>query len=515
MRRFRYFFVGIFALMGVEVSSQSLNRFYLEAEEAFLEEHYEEALTLYNIILGIDSLYMDTPYKIEICKLLSDRQYKNISLFNSFRKKMQIEDKFYFYWKGRIHLEAYQFEEAIQSFQIFLRSKEKKKENVIEEVKRWLKWSTRAKEFMDNPADYEIHLLDEGINTQYAELSPIFITQNDELLFLSDRADFFGGKFQIYHTKHTGDRNWSKPTIVEDLGIFARDNASIEVVDEDGRLFYFKKDKGGNLFFSEPIRDSNGWSPPTEFDSKISATDLSSHFFINEHEDFIIFAKNVGTSKKKNLDLFRSFKDPSKGNWSKPAPLSSSVNSGYNEDSPYLSPDEKKLYFASDGHETMGGYDIFVSEVDPEKFTWSEPKNLGFPINSPDDEMHFKLNPDQVSGYFTSNRLNTFGDFDIFFFWEIHKVTIKGRIIDEETDTPITDARIFFRPLAYADLYYFSPIDENGQYQTDITADDVFVVEIKQDNGEIVELDQLEIHATDGTNTTYIKDFYVNFSKKN
>ncbi|MBC6427160.1 MAG: ankyrin repeat domain-containing protein, partial [Ekhidna sp.] len=164
---------------------------------------------------------------------------------------------------------------------------------------------------------------------------------------------------------------------------------------------------------------------------------------------------------------------------------------------------------ASDGHETMGGYDIFISELDPETLTWSAPENLGFPINSPDDELHFKLNSDLVSGYFTSNRLNTIGDYDIFFFWEIHTVKIKGRVIEGTTGAPITNARIFFRPLAYTDLYYFSILDEEGQYQTSVTAEDVFKVEIKKDDGTVTALEQFEIHATGGTNTTYIKDFFV------
>lgn len=368
---------------------------------------------------------------------------------------------------------------------------------------------------MDNPDYYEIHLLEEGINSTRAELSPVFFADKEELLFLSNRDDSNLSNYQIYHTVHEGNREWSVPTVVEGVGSFTRNNSNIEVVDEDGRLFQFRTDKGGDLFYSEPTESRNGWSSPKDFDSKISSTHLSSHFFINEHEDRIIFAKDEGTRKDENLDLFQSFKDPETGDWSKPAPFASNINSEYNEDSPYLSPDETKLYFASDGHNTMGGYDIFVSELDPESLTWSEPENLGFPINSPDDEIHFKMNPDQVSGYFTSNRLNTLGDYDIFFFWEIHTVKIKGRVIDGATGEPVTDARIFFRPVAYTDLYYFSPLDDQGQYLTSVTAEDVFVIEIKMDDGTIIELDQFEIHETGGTNTTYIKDFYLGDPKSN
>ena len=141
-----------------------------------------------------------------------------------------------------------------------------------------------------------------------------------------------------------------------------------------------------------------------------------------------------------------------------------------------------------------------------------EPINLGFPINSPDDELHFKLNTDQTSGYFTSNRLNTNGDYDIFFFWEIHKITMEGRIVDLETNEALEDAQIYFRPYEYLDMYFYSEIDENGKYAAKINSDDIFRVEIVKD-GIPIHQEDFEIHATGGTETTYLKNFFVGTKK--
>ncbi|MDE0472897.1 MAG: hypothetical protein OXH57_13285 [Ekhidna sp.] len=509
MSQYKSLIFLVLTLICGDIFSQSIQKLYTEAEETFNDEPFGEALPIYAAVTAIDSTYKDARYKREICRLMSDRQYTDMRIYNSYEEEMRAKDKFYYYWKGRIHFKKYQFEEAVQAFQVFLRSSEGISETIIEKAGQWIEWSGRAKEFMDNPARYEIYLLERGINSEYAELSPVFFAEKEELLFLSNRDVLYPNKFDVYHTIHEGGRRWSQPTIVGSIGTFIRDNSNIEVVNEDDRLFRFRTDKGGGLFFSESTDNKNNWSIPVKFDSKISSTHLSSHFFINTHEDRIIFAKNVGNKKKENLDLFQSFKNLNTGDWSRPAPFASNINSEYNEDSPYLSPDETKLYFASDGRETIGGYDVFISKLDPEALTWSAPENLGFPINSPDDELHFKLNPDLTSGYFTSNRLSTIGDYDIFFFWEIHTVKIKGRVIDGSTGNPVTNARIFFRPLAYTDLYYFSTIDENGQYQTSITAEDVFKIEIKKDDGTVTEIEQFEIHATGGTNTTYVKDFFV------
>lgn len=507
LSRFLLMFIILFAC--TDAWGQNLFKLYSNAEDAFYEESFSKALGMYREVEQYDSAYEDIQYKMEISRLLSDRQYSNMEPFIAYEEVMSVRDKFYYYWQGRILLEEYQFEEAQVSLRRFIGSSEKKSDEIIKEAERWIDWSIAAQKFMDNPEFYEVHLLEAGINTKVAELSPVYFSEKEELLFLSNRNESKPDEFQIYHTIHEGSRSWTEPKPVYNVGTFTRDNSNIEVVAEDGRLFQFRTDKGGDLFFSEPTTSKDGWSSPKEFDSKISSTHLSSHFFINEHEDRIIFAKDVGSKKKPNLDLFQSYRDPQTGKWSKPAVFAPSINSEFNEDSPYLSPDENTLYFASDGHETMGGYDIFKSEFDETSQTWSEPINLGFPVNSPDDEIHFKLNPDQMSGYFTSNRLNTYGDYDIFFFWEIHTVTIKGRVIDGPTGKPITDARLFFRPIEYTDMYFYSSIDNEGQYKTDITADDVFNVEVKMSDNTIVKIEDFEIHATGGANTTYIKDFYV------
>ena len=118
------------------------------------------------------------------------------------------------------------------------------------------------------------------------------------------------------------------------------------------------------------------------------------------------------------------------------------------------------------------------------------------------------MNENQKSGYFTSNRLNTLGDYDIFFFWEINKVNIEGRVVDNQTGQPLQDAKIFFRPYEYLDMYFFSELDQHGKYKTLINADDIFKVEISR-NGEILHSEEFEIHDYEGQTITHIKDFYL------
>ncbi len=488
--------------LAFQVDAQKVDKLFLEAEELFYEERLEEALLGYQQVLQANPSYEDADYKAEICSLLTNYREKSLNEILAFGQTKGKKDKFYHYWMGRIYVRKYMYEEAIESWKVFLKLPQFHSREITKESKLFLKDGREKLAFFENTDNYEIHQLDGGINTSGAELSPAYSEETGELLFVSSRSAE-SEDYQIYYSK-SNNRNWSEITKVDALGSFKRQHANIEVVNEDGKLFLFSPKKGGDIYFSEPSGDQ--WTAPQEFDSKITSTHLESHFFINEHEDRIIFATKT---KKNGTDLYQSYRDAQSGKWSKPAPFAEAINSLDDEDSPYLSPDEKTLYFSSTGHNSIGGYDVFKSTFDTVKLQWTKPQNLGFPINTPDDEIHFKMNSNNNSGYFSSNRLHTKGDYDIYFFWEIQKVNIEGRIFDATAKAPITDARIRFTPSQYTDEHFQSELTASGGYGTEIIADEIYFVEIIR-NHEVLFSEEFEIHETGGLNTTYIKDFVFN-----
>ncbi len=504
----RNLFCVLLFFVSLAAYSQNPENLYENAEKEFYKEELGNALLIYEKVLKKDPDFKDAEYKAEICSLLTIYREKQIDKLLAFAETHGKADRFYKYWLGRVYVSRYLFEEAVQAWREFLAAKTRKSPEIREETKDFIADARIKIDFFENTDDYEIHQLGGLINTKDSELTPVYFEEKQELLFMSSRESQGSEAFKVFHSIKQED-GWTDITEIKILGAYPEESANLQVVNEDGKLFLFKEEKKGGLYFSET---ANGrWVRPVEFDSKLGSTHIKSHFFINEHEDRIIFSTNKDV-KNKGLDLYQSFRNHETGKWSKPAPFADVINSMYDEDSPYLSPDEKTLYFSSNGHASIGGFDVFRTEFDSMSLTWSEPENLGFPINSPDNEVHFKLNIDGTSGYFSSDRLHSKGEFDIYFFWEIEKINIEGRVFDVAAKMPIDDAVIRFTPSQYTDEHFKSELDPNGKYKTEIISDEIYLVEILR-NGKTIFTDNFEIHETGGVNTTYIKDFLFNQPK--
>lgn len=485
-------------------SAQKEAGLYAKAEEQFQTGSLEDAMRYYKEVAGLDPQYQDVPYKLEICSLMtSSGDDKSLNTFLSFENSYGVQDDHYFYWLGQIYTRRYMISEAIRAFEQFQQQVSYTGSANEESTQALIAHSRDLKAYFDNPDNYEIHQLETPVNSAYAELSPVYFEQGGELLFASNRAGSGETPFRVYYTKKTGLNSWLPLKEVTTLGTFSRKNANIEIVNEDGKLFTFREDNGGDLYYSQASGDN--WTLPVEFDSRVSNNHIASHFFINEHEDRIIFS----SEEQNSLDIHESFKDPETGKWSKPSPFHSNINSVHIEDSPYLSPDENTLYFCSDRPGGVGGMDVYISTFNGADYSWSKPVNMGWPINSPDNEFHFKMNSDQKSGYFVSDRLHTKGDFDIYFFWEVEKVKVTGRIFDQQANGPLTDAEIRFHPSQYLDEYFRSEIDQTGRYSTSIIADEIFNVEILK-GGTVIYDGKFEVHDAGGELVTHVKDFTVN-----
>ena len=187
-----------------------------------------------------------------------------------------------------------------------------------------------------------------------------------------------------YSTKTNGQ--WSGPVNMNELLKVDRDLFPTSISNDGKTLYlYSSADYDGIIYTSQ---FENGiWSPLVKLNENINTKYWESHATISHDNKKLYFTSNRKGGYE-GLDIYVSERD-STGDWGPAKNLGPVINTPYNEESPFLSKDDKTLFFSSRGHFNMGGYDIFYSTLLPDG-EWSVPLNVGFPLNSTDDDVFFK-----------------------------------------------------------------------------------------------------------------------------
>lgn len=491
------------------VTGQSMDKLERKALKVFYEERLDEALILYNDILNADPKNRQAKYRQLICHILVTDRRTPVEELLKYRSTQGRKDKFYNYWLGRVYYQQNNFKKAIESWNKFLNLKNYKSKEIIEETEYFVESAKVAEEYYSHPENYEIDQLPELINTPATEFSPVFFREKNELLYLSGKnSEIEEEEFKVYHSIRNNGQ-WGRPTSLEQFGRFLAKNANIEVVNNLSKLYLYKEFKKGSLYYS--VKKGNKWSSPQLFDKEISSGKLESHFFINEQETRILFAHRP-KRKKPDLDIYEVVLDQEKGKWSKPHVFSKNISSDFDEDYPYLTPDGSTIYFSSKGFGSIGGYDIFKSSFDDASGSWSEPVNLRYPTNSIDDDIQFKMDGMTNSGYFVSDRIDTYGGFDIFFFHESAKVLLTGMVLDKNGN-PAIDTEMHFYPTRSTGLELKTMTDELGMYKVKVGKDDELKVHVLYNDSSVLD-EVVKTPIYEGKEVKMTRNFQVKVEKK-
>jgi hypothetical protein len=193
-------------------------------------------------------------------------------------------------------------------------------------------------------------------------------------------------------------------------------------------------------------------------------------------------------------DLYYSRKELD-GDWTTPENIGGYINTKFDEDGPFIHPDGNKLYFSSKGHNTMGGFDIFYSEFLEEKNRWTRPRNMGYPVNSPDDDVFFIWSVDGERAYFSSERADTYGNTDIYIMMRNDKnnvlVNINGKILDKIDQSPV-GAEIIVRDVLSNKLIGIFDADINsGSFSVALNSGRkyTFIIKTERYRDEIIQFD--------------------------
>jgi outer membrane protein OmpA-like peptidoglycan-associated protein len=278
----------------------------------------------------------------------------------------------------------------------------------------------------------------------------------------------------------------------------------------DNRVLYFTVNQGGNfdICYSEWIKDA--WGPitnlgnevndPKQWDSQPSISADGKTLYFASFRDSVTQTSDLYVSKKVN------------GKWTQAKPLSSVINTAGNEKSPFIHPDGRTLYFSSDTHAGMGGFDIFVSRMD-DNGNWSKPVNLGYPINTEGDEVGFFVSTDGRQGYFASNTIRTGSGYDIYSFEMPEQVKpdkvlmVSGTLMDERKEVPKA-AKIELKNITTNDVTDLEYDTLTGRYASVVPFKDDYMLTVKKDNAAFT---SAYFSKEDSTNYAPVK---VNFELK-
>ena len=311
-----------------------------------------------------------------------------------------------------------------------------------------------AKIYLNNSVEITVTNLGPKVNSPYDDHSPLIAVKNNLLIFTSRRptrkaAKLRDGQFpeKIFYSKRK-DGEWTKAKLLQ---MFYKkfDHESAASVSADGsELFVFHNDLEGKSIYVSYF-NGKGWNTPKKLPAPINTRADETHASLSADKSTLFFTSNREGGFG-GLDIYMSKLDEN-GKWGNPKNLGANINSEFDEDTPMLHPDGKTLYFSSEGHNSMGRMDVFYSEMKPDS-TWTTPVNLGYPVNTPDDDFFFVPTINKSEAYYASSRFeDNYGGADIYNVkfkdnFSGNLAVIEG-VIKKDGDTPIEKIRILVTDL--------------------------------------------------------------------
>ena len=316
---------------------------------------------------------------------------------------------------GKAH---YYIRDYYQSLDEYKKHKALLSETEIENspINKLIKQSNIANNLSNNPVKVSIEIMGNNINTKYTESSPSVSANDGILIFSSNRPDSNDAEEHnnnIYISYRNNDGSWTDAAKIKgDINKNAYDaNTSIS---PNGEVIYITRDKKTkfpdlDLYYST-IQNDGLWNSPIKFNENINTEFIETSASITPNGNKLYFVSDRFKRNHGQKDIFVSNFIANK--WGFTLNLGKIINTEYDEIFVTMHSDGKTLFFASNCEESMGGYDIFMTKKINGR--WTKPVNLGYPINTINDEFQFVLSANGRTAYLTSNRDGEKGEKDIY-----------------------------------------------------------------------------------------------------
>jgi outer membrane protein OmpA-like peptidoglycan-associated protein len=447
-------------------------------------------------------------YKLGVCYLNSPIKSRCLEYFEKSAKLNPAFDTFNInYLLARGHHLNENWDQAIDFYARQLKAMREQSATPEEfrTIEKHLEEATNGKTLSQEKVRVWIDNLGPAINSTAPEYAPLISTDESLLILTARRENSTGGLRDetdnlpyedLYFSKNVGGDWTPLKNMGEEVNTSGHDASS--GLSPDGRsLFVFRGTVkgGGDVYISR--NEQGEWTKPKSLNRNVNSSAHESAIALSYDgsELYFVSEREGGFGGK---DLYVSTYDYEKGEWGPARNLGTTINSKYDEDGVFIHPDGKTLYFSSEGHNSMGGNDIFYSErVNGE---WTKPINIGYPINTPDDDVFFVVAADGRTAYYSSIRDEGYGEKDIYRITFLgpekepvlnveeqllagssemsvevpvqkevkiktsRMILLKGQVLDEETNAPVVASIDLIDNTTSQVLASFTSEEVNGSY---------------------------------------------------
>ena len=318
----------------------------------------------------------------------------------------------------------YNFDEALTGVSDYLKKVKKITPEQKQNCDQLITYCNNAKILVPNPVSVKIENMGNIINTSGAESAPSLSDDENTIIFTYRGEKSVGGlqnafnqpnKNGVYYedvyTASKVNGVWQTPEQIKNINT-NNNEAALFLSNYGQRLFINidSQEDDGDIYMC--TLDKNVWSAPLKLLGDVNSPNWENNSSLSPDGKTLYFSSSRpgGVGGK---DIYKSSL-LADGTWGAAKNMGNKINTPLDEDAPFIHYDGRLLLFSSQGHNSIGGYDIFKTYMNPVDSSWSAVENMGCPINTPGDEIHYVLSPSGDNGYYGLGKVDGFGDFDIY-----------------------------------------------------------------------------------------------------
>ena len=360
-------------------------------------------------------------YRIGYCYLHTDHKGDALLYLEAAYAGDSVLTQDILYLLGRAHQYRYEFDKALKYYRAFIQGPGYVPTVPLgAEARKHIRECEAGAKILRDTIPAEIVDMGPAINSPWDDYKAILSPDGDQFYFTSRRRyspkqlpNRYDGKYEEDVYVSVGEGNGWSPAVRLDKPVNTRYNDAALAISPDGKELYVYNGKKGNGDILSYKKKNGLWAKPVKVTAKINSRWQESSLCISADSNTVYFVSQHKKLTHGGKDIFVVHRGPD-GIWSDPEPLDTTVNTVWDEESPWISADGRTLYFSSQGHNSMGGFDVFRTTMG-EDGRWSPPVNMGVPLNTPDDDLFYCPSPtDSMTAWISGIREETHGLKDIY-----------------------------------------------------------------------------------------------------